>query len=282
MKYLVLGSEGQIGNHLVRYIRKRNHYVIEYDIKRNSYEDLRLFEPDRELKQNLLEKRIKECDFVFFLAWDVGGSKYLSDAESSFDFIHNNIAIMNSTFYLLKKYNKPFVFTSSQMAAMEHSPYGNTKMIGERYVKTLSGISVRLWNVYGYEKVDKRSHVITDFIEMALNGKIDMRTDGGESRQFLYVEDCCEALLTLSELYDKIPRDKEFHVSNYIWTSIEEIAKIISESCDCEYVKGELKDNVQMDMQKEPNENILKYWKPKTSISEGIKCIMKKMKDFQS
>lgn len=283
MKYLILGSAGQIGNYLVQYIRGHGHDVVEYDIRRNPNEDLRLFEPGRDYKRHLLEKNIANCDFVFFLAWDVGGSKYLADAESTFDFIHNNTAIMNSTFGLLGKYKKPFIFTSSQMAAMEHSPYGNTKMIGERYSRALGGLCVRLWNVYGYEKVDERSHVITDFVDMALNDKvINMRTDGSETRQFLYVEDCCEALLTLSGLYNSIPRDEELHVSNYIWTSIEEVAQIVSDLCSCEYVRGQLTDNVQMSMQMEPNKNMLKYWKPRTSINEGIECIMKKVKSSQN
>jgi nucleoside-diphosphate-sugar epimerase len=277
MKYLILGSEGQIGKHLVQYVQQKGHEVIEYDIKRDSIEDLRLFEPDRKLKHHILEENVDQCDFVFFLAWDVGGSKYLSKAESSFDFIHNNTAIMNSTFGLLEKHKKPFVFTSSQMASMAHSPYGNSKVIGERYTQSLGGIYVRLWNVYGYEKVDKRSHVITDFIEMALkDGEIKMLTEGKETRQFLYVEDCCEALFTLSELYNTIPRNEELHVSSYVWTSIEDIARIISALCGCSYILGELTDNVQMSIQEEPN--MMAYWKPKTTISEGIKCIIKKMK----
>jgi nucleoside-diphosphate-sugar epimerase len=282
MRYLILGSEGQIGKYLVQYVRQKNHDVIEYDIRRDGYEDLRLCEPNAKFKRQRLERCMANCDFVFFLAWDVGGSKYLSDAESSFSFIHNNTAIMNSTFYMLKKHNKPFVFTSSQMAAMAHSPYGNTKMVGERFTKALNGISVRLWNVYGYEKVDKRSHVITDFMEMALSdGVIKMRTDGSETRQFLYVEDCCEALFALSRLYNSISRNEEFHVSSYVWTPIEYVAEIISRLCKCEYIKGELSDSVQLSLQEEPNENILKYWKPKTSIIEGIKCIIKKTKNSQ-
>jgi nucleoside-diphosphate-sugar epimerase len=190
---------------------------------------------------------------------------------------------MGSVFGLLKKYKKPFIFTSSQMAGMAHSPYGNSKVIGERYTKSLNGISVRLWNVYGYEKVDKRSHVITDFIEMALSENIiKMRTDGHETRQFLYVEDCCEALFSLSELYNNIPRYEELHISNYIWTPVEDVAKIVSTICSCKYIKNSSKDDVQRSIQEEPNKNMLKYWSPKTSISEGISCIIKKMKSFPS
>ena len=278
MKYLILGSEGQIGKYLTQYLRKRGQNVMEYDIRRDINEDLRLFEPNRELKRHILEKNIEQCDFVFFLAWDVGGSKYLSEAESSFDFIHNNIAIMNSTFGMLKKYKKPFIFTSSQMASMAHSPYGNSKIIGERYTKSLNGICVRLWNVYGYEKVDMRSHVITDFVSMALeNGEIKMMTEGSETRQFLYVEDCCNALCTLSTLYDKIPRSEDLHISSYEWVSVEDVAKIVSSYCKCSYTKGSLTDNVQLSIQEEPNKNMLKYWQPSVSIQSGIEHIVKKL-----
>jgi len=280
MRYLILGSEGQIGKHLVQYVRRQGHEAIEYDIRRDRHQDLRLFGHERDRKRHILEKSVANCDFIFFLAWDVGGSKYLSGAESSFGFIHNNTAIMNETFFMLKKYKKPFIFTSSQMAAMAHSPYGNTKLVGERFTRTLNGIFVRLWNVYGYEKkVDERSHVITDFVNMALNDSIiKMRTDGAETRQFLYVEDCCEALFVLSNLYDEMPRCNEFHVSSYEWTSIEKIAEIVSTLCSCKYIKGISKDDVQMAIQHDPNKNILEYWKPKISIVEGISCIIKKMK----
>lgn len=281
MKYLVLGSSGQIGSPLVQYLQNKGHSVVEYDIKRNYYEDLRLFEPYKSLKAYILESYICQCDFIFFLAWDIGGSKYLSSNESTFDFVHNNVAIMDSTFYFIKKYNKPFIFTSSQMASMDHSTYGNTKLIGEKLSNSLGGISVRLWNVYGYEEVSERSHVITDFIWMGLNnGVIDMRTNGEETRQFLYVEDCCDALFILSKLYDNISRDQDFHISSYVWTSIEDIAKIVSNLCNCTYIKSNLIDNVQMSIQEEPNNEMLKYWNPKVSINEGIKCVMKRMKNF--
>ena len=39
--------------------------------------------------------------------------------------------MMISVFGLLEKYNKRFVFTSSQMSNMSHSPYGVMKRVGE-------------------------------------------------------------------------------------------------------------------------------------------------------
>ena len=167
MKYLVLGSEGQIGKPLVNFLRLGGHEAIEYDFRRNSLEDLRLLHL-RKQRDIFLEK-IENCDFVFFLAFDVGGSKYLSKNENDFSFLHNNISLLRNTFELLREYKKPFIFTSTQMSDMVHSSYGNAKLIGEKYTKSLDGLFVKLWNVYGSELdiQEERCHVITDFIRSA-------------------------------------------------------------------------------------------------------------------
>ena len=41
MRYLVLGSEGQIGKPLVNYLRAKGHNVEEYDYRKDSLQDLR-------------------------------------------------------------------------------------------------------------------------------------------------------------------------------------------------------------------------------------------------
>ena len=45
-------------------------------------------------------------DFIFFLAFDVGGSRYLKKYQNTFDFISNNMRIMENTFSILKKERK--------------------------------------------------------------------------------------------------------------------------------------------------------------------------------
>ena len=181
MNYLVLGSSGQIGSHLVSHLENQGSDVIQYDIVRDESEDLRL------TSNKVLEKYIAECDFVFFLAFDVGGSRYLEKYQDSYDFISNNIKIMSNTFELLEKYSKPFIFTSSQMSDMGHSTYGLCKALGERFTDCIGGLNVRLWNVYGNEKDLEKSHVITDFINKAKNtSNINMLTNGKEERQFLH------------------------------------------------------------------------------------------------
>ena len=92
---------------------------------------------------------------------------------------------MGNVFKLLKKHKKKFIFASSQMSNMDFSPYGTLKRLGEDVTKSLNGVYVKFWNVYGIEKDIEKSHVITDFILMALKKKkIKMLTNGNESRSF--------------------------------------------------------------------------------------------------
>jgi nucleoside-diphosphate-sugar epimerase len=44
------------------------------------------------------------------------------------------------------------------------------------------------------------------------DGVIKMRTDGTESRQFLYADDACEALLTLAKKYKKLDKKKNIQL----------------------------------------------------------------------
>ena len=272
-KYLVLGSSGQIGSQLVKYLKNKGHHVFEFDIMNGSREDLRI--PNN----SLLRKHIEECDFVFFLAFDVGGSRYLFQYQDTYDFIHNNVFIMGNTFEELQRSGKPFIFASSQMSDMGYSTYGLCKAMGERYTDSMGGINVRLWNVYGYEKDLEKSHVITDFIRKAKNEKsITMLTDGTEERQFLYAEDCCSCLYTLSKKYESLDRSKKYHVTSFEWITIKNVAEeICSNFPDVNFSASTNKDMVHKGWKTEPDKYILNFWKPKVSLDEGIKKVIEMM-----
>ena len=92
---LVLGSSGQIGYHLCCYLKKENHEVLKFDILDGKKYDLRTH------NNSNLANYIKKSDYVFFLAFDVGGSKYLTKYQNSSKFILNNLNIMMNTFELL-------------------------------------------------------------------------------------------------------------------------------------------------------------------------------------
>lgn len=266
MKYLVLGSSGQIGSPLCEYLESVGHSVVKFDIIDGENYDLR--------KQDSLNDIFKyqDIDFVVFLAFDVGGSVYLKKYQNTFDFIHNNMQLMTNTFDTIKKYNVPFIFASSQMANMSYSSYGILKTIGEMYTKTLGGLLVKFWNVYGPEEDLEKSHVITDFIlKASKSGEIDMMTDGTEVRQFLHATDCSRCLEILSNNYTNISRDKELHITNFEWNSILDVANIISSFTGAKIKPAETKDMVQRDKRNEPDDYILEYWKPEITLTEGIK-----------
>lgn len=278
MKYLVLGSEGQIGKSLVKFLKNKNEEVFGFDIKNGYREDLRF--SGRDLNINFISL-LEKSDFVFFLAWDVGGSKYLEKSENTFDFLNNNISIMYNVFSYLNIHKKPFLFTSSQMSDMMNSIYGNTKIIGEKYTNILNGLCVKMWNIYGEnDEEGEKAHAITDFIDKAKkNNLIDMITNGEESRQFLHANDCCEAFYNLSKHYDVIPRDRNLHVTSFKWYRMKEVAQEVARQMKCEWILGEKIDRVQNDKKIEPDKFILNYWEPKISLEKGISMIIEeKMK----
>ena len=269
-KVTVLGSSGQIGAYLVSHLERAGYDVCSIDIVNDFSEDLRMS------GNVLVEQSISSADFVFFLAFDVGGSPYLDKYQHKFNFIHNNNLIMSNTFGLLKRYKVPFVFASSQMSNMGHSPYGVLKHVGELYTKSLSGVVVKFWNVYGVEKDPEKTHVITDFIRKAMHGdSVHMRTDGTEEREFLYAEDCCEALVAIMSNYDEVKLEQELHVTSFQSSTILDVAKIVASLArhNVQFIPSELKDNVQKNARNIASESIKRWWRPKTSLERGIKKV---------
>ena len=210
MKITILGSSGQIGAYLSEYLHEKGHEIIDFDKEENYSHDMTI------IPNQYLEDAIESADFVFFLAFDVGGSRYLKKYQHTFQFIDNNTRLMANAFGLLKKYNKRFIFASSQMSNMSYSPYGVLKNVGELYTKSLNGLIVKFWNVYGVENDREKSHVITDFIRNGFEtGVIDMLTDGQEEREFLYAEDCCEALEIIMKNYDDFTSEDNLHITSF-------------------------------------------------------------------
>jgi len=273
LKYLVLGSAGQLGLALCNYLSKQGHTVLTYDIASDAGQDLRV------PANPALEQLVRDSDFVFFLAWDVGGSPYLAKYQDTFEFIQNNLKIITNTFETLKNQNKPFIFASSQMANMSYSSYGLTKSIGEKITSVLGGVTVKFWNIYGVEHDPEKTHAITDFINKAKNtGIINMLTDGTEARQMLHATDCSECLYLLSTKYSELPRDQEYHITSFEWTTMLDIANMIAGHFPGTVVQpAQAKDMIQKDKRNEANTSILNYWQPKISLVDGIKNIIDEM-----
>ena len=278
MRITVLGSSGQIGAYLSEYLSRKGHIVREFDIVNGIHQDM------THIPNTYLRNAIMESDFVFFLAFDVGGSRYLKKYQHTFDFVNKNTRLMANAFGFLEQYDKPFIFASSQMSNMSYSPYGTLKRVGELYTESLGGLIVKFWNVYGIEKDHKKAHVITDFIRKGFeDGDFEMLTDGEEVRQFLYAEDCCEGLEAVMKNYDQFYANDPLHITNFDYTTIREVAIIIENEFrligkPVNIIPGKASDTVQLDKRNEADPFIQKYWSPKTDLVTGISKVFEAMK----
>ena len=278
-RVLILGSSGQIGAYLTEYLKAKDYDVREFDAVNGEHQDMTQI-PNVELHRNIMV-----ADFIFFLAFDVGGSHYLKKYQHTFNFINNNTRMMANAFTLIEKYKKSFVFASSQMSNMSYSPYGVMKRVGELYTRSLNGLIVKFWNVFGIETDMEKAHVITDFIKKGFEtGTIDMMTDGTEEREFLYAEDCCEALETVMQEYSAFTSDDDLHITSGVSTSILEIARNIQSlfkeiGREVTVVPNESRDEVQKDARNEPDNYIRQWWLPKTSVADGIAKVFNEMKE---
>jgi nucleoside-diphosphate-sugar epimerase len=273
LSVLILGSEGQIGLGLQKVLKDKGSNYDCIDLKLGKDHDLR----DKNNQQ--IREKIENADFVYFLAYDIGGSKYISEAESQFSFINNNILIMQNVFSILKEHQIKFIFASSQMSNMDFSTYGILKLIGEKYTQSLKGRYVKFWNVFGIETDHHRAHVITDFLSMASkSGEINMLTNGNETRDFLFSEDAARALECVRENYEKFDENDSVDIASFQTYSIFQIAEVIStlyalDNKKIRIVKGNKIDLVQKGKSNIPKSDILKYWKPMFNLIDGIKIL---------
>jgi len=271
MKVLVLGSHGTIGTSVCKYFNEKGHTVIPWDIKNSEEQDLRV--------AGNLDTILPTVDFVLFLAFDVGGSKY---NINSIQYINNNISLLMNTFTSLSKCPKPFIHTTSQMSSMNHNSYSVLKRLAEMYTTHLGNINLKIWNVYGNEPINEKSHVIPDFIHQVINGDcIQMRTKGLEERQFLYCDDFSAGIYTIFENYSRFANsDKCIDISNFQWVSIRTIATIIADIAAeklgkiIEIKDGDGIDTFQVGPRNEPAISELNsLWNPVVSLREGISSI---------
>ena len=269
MSYLVLGSSGLVGRAFCQYLQSKNKKVTEWDIKISPDFDLR--NPNN--LSRLLEY-VRKSDFILFAAYDIGGAKFIESVD--INIFTNNLQIMLNVFPAMA--DKSFIFLSSHMSNLLDNKYGISKKVGEIYTQMYQGINVRMWNIYGYEpQIDIRSHVIPDFIDMALRtGSINMLTDGKEKKQFVYDSDCAEALFIVFENYN-ILRGKNIDLSSGEWIMIKDIAEKISATITNTVV---IPGKVQVsEIIREPTNFFDNYWKPKISIDVGLKLVVDKFRN---
>lgn len=250
---LVLGGEGLIGATLVQQLTAKGHVVKSLDLKSGC--DLRQVD----------DQPFRECDRVWFLAWDTGGARYIEAADQQHEQYKHNCELTVRVLDALARTRKPFLFISSQLAGLP-TAYGTTKLMAASWSAQIGGKVARLWNTYGWEQPDVRSHVITDLVLSGLTkGRVTCLTNGMERRRFIYKTDSAEALL---KLFDGPKQSAE--IAGPEWVTIRQVGEEIAHQLSVEFEPGRSSGSEVMIDPKE----LLPDWQPRVSLSEGISRVI--------
>jgi len=230
---VVTGGAGFIGSNLVKVLVKQGREVVVLDnLCRGTKRNLRgvkatLISTDlRDYATLKLVLAGMDIDTIFHLAAMIGNEDYLHGGTvSDMDILQYNNAIDSNVFRAVSRLgNIPAIVYASSSAVYpvrqqmrlgavlnETLPvrirkaeggYGKAKLLGEQMLNMTADIrkgSARIFNVYG-EKSSLKSHphVVTRFILDALSSReLTLAGDGKQTRDFVHVMDCVDALLAL-------------------------------------------------------------------------------------
>lgn len=235
-KALVLGGGGFIGGHLAKKLKLNGYYVRVCDIKRHEYLEQSEFCHEFILC-DLTDPKVVELvidentDEVYQLAADMGGAGYIFTGEHDADVMHNSAMINLNVAKecVIKKVKKVF-YSSSACIYPEHnqldpenpnceessaypanpdSEYGWEKLFSERLYLSFNrnyGLNVRIarfHNIFGpygtYKGGKEKAPAAMCRKVCEATNEIEVWGDGTQTRSFLYIDECLEAIQRLMD-----------------------------------------------------------------------------------
>lgn len=231
---LVCGAGGFIGSHMVRRLRSEGYWVRGADLKNPEFgssaandfviADLRL----RESWEAILDEGMDE---VYQFAADMGGAGYIFTGDHDAHVMHNSamINLHAADFAVQRKVGKIFYSSSACMypaynqedpqnpkcaeetayPAAPDSEYGWEKLFSERLYFAFSrnlGLKVRVarfHNIFGIEgtwrggREKAPAALCRKVAEQEDGGEIEIWGDGLQTRSFLYIDECIDAVRRL-------------------------------------------------------------------------------------
>lgn len=233
-KVIVLGGGGFIGGHLGKRLKNDGCYVRIADIKNHEYFDHSEICHEFILADLRDPKSVEIVigegfDEVYQLAADMGGAGYIFTGNNDANVMHNSATInlnvaqecvrkkIKKVFYsssacIYPEFNQidphnPNCEESSAYPAKPDSEYGWEKLFSERLYFAFNrnyGLNVRIvrfHNIFGPQgtwtggKEKAPAAMLRKAAEAENNGEIEVWGDGLQTRSFLYIDECIEAIL---------------------------------------------------------------------------------------
>jgi nucleoside-diphosphate-sugar epimerase len=303
---LVCGAGGFIGGHLVNRLKSEDYWVRGVDLKHNEFlsgvgddfviGDLR----DQTVMQEILDRQFDE---VYQLAADMGGAGYLFTGDHDADVMHNSAIInLNMLHYGQKAGVKKIFYSSSACVYPEHnqmdpdnpkcsedsvypaqpdSEYGWEKLFSERLYSAFHknyemNIKIaRFHNIFGPQgswnngKEKAPAAICRKVAEADSGGSIEIWGDGKQTRSFLFIDECLEAV-------SRLMRSETFHgpvnIGSDQMVSINRLAEITMEvagkNLTINHVEGPLGVRGRNSDNKLIREKL--NWSPSQPLIEGI------------
>jgi len=235
-KALVCGAGGFIGGHLVNRLKSEGYWIRGVDIKRNEFGN---DQADEFMIGDLTSPSVAAdaleggFDEVYQLAADMGGAGYIFTGFNDASVMHNsalcNLNVLeasvnvgvNKIFYsssacMYPEYNQldpdnPKCSEDSAYPAAPDSEYGWEKLFSERLYLAYQrnrGINVkvaRFHNIFGPQGTwqggkEKAPAAMCRKVAEANDGtSIEVWGDGKQTRSFLYIDDCIDAIRALMQ-----------------------------------------------------------------------------------
>lgn len=232
-KAIVLGGGGFIGGHLGRHLKNSGYHVRICDIKKHEYFDHKDI-CDEFIVGDLRDPNVvslvidDNVDEVYQLAADMGGAGYIFTGENDADVMHNSALInLNVAHECVSKKVKKVFYSSSACMYPEHnqldpdnpncvessaypanpdSEYGWEKLFSERLFLAFHrnyGLNVRIarfHNIFGPQgswnngKEKAPAAMCRKAAEASEGDSIEVWGDGKQTRSFLYIDECLEAI----------------------------------------------------------------------------------------
>lgn len=306
-RFIVTGGYGFIGSNLIKLLLKKKYKVLNVDnlsysaqkynlkgIRNKNYSFKKIDINDRKKIINALQKF--KPDGIFNLAADTHVDRSIDD---SFNFIKNNVLGVYNLLEAVKKFKKKIRLvhistdevygdilgskrSDENFPYVPSSPYSATKASSDHlvysYVRThkIDAVISNCSNNYGPRQFPEK--LIPKMIFNIINNKpLPIYAKGTNSREWIYVDDHCEALL---KLFFKGKKGEKYNIGSGInCSNIFIVKKILSTFKNKNF---KIKKNVKIQFVKDRPGHDIRYalnskkiikklkWKPKVNLTVGI------------